>query len=199
MTFESWSIKMRVLRYSFPLRFLSASSSDFLFSIVFPHLFFPVRTKMLRYDQGSWDGLGPLSSGIRLRPLFRNVLHLEASASIPGRLSSSRDPWLWYYPMVFIQWISGATFLEWFRFFQCLVDQHNLIKILNRIWARLYWTGQLVETVIKLFSPRMSDFQHTGFTLHQPCMFSNQVHTKLLQWWQVAMLTKIQISSTIWT
>ena len=87
-----------------------------------------------------------------------------------------------------------GIFLEWFCFFQCLVDQHNLIKILNRIRARLYWTGQLVEAVIKLFSPRMSDFQHTGFTLHQPCMFSNQVHTKLLQWWQVAMLTEYRLA-----
>ena len=48
-------MKTRVVRYSFPLRFLSASSSDFLFSMVFPHLFFPVRTKMLFYGYNNFN------------------------------------------------------------------------------------------------------------------------------------------------
>ena len=61
---------MRVLRYSFPLRFLSAFSSDFLFSIVFPHLFFPVRTKMLRYDQRG-------TVLVRFRPASAFVRFLE--------------------------------------------------------------------------------------------------------------------------
>ena len=42
-----------------------------------------------RLNQGSWDGLGPPSSGVRLRPLFRNFSRPTSEFVLE---SPSRDP-----------------------------------------------------------------------------------------------------------